>query len=136
MHTEQNERERKDMLAACIEVLLIREPERAEAVIAARLLDTAQVRDETRAHVVARMILAATANESRPYAFWCGAFTGMYTDDPQCDVVLSRGKYRVQLLGGLDQTTHEAYLISPDSKISARLTRAIEAVKEEMARQE
>ncbi|MBM3272228.1 hypothetical protein FJY94_03045 [Candidatus Kaiserbacteria bacterium] len=131
---EPNNREREDALAACIEVLLMREQEQAENVIAAQLLDTAQVRRASRAQSVARKMRAAAANLDQSTAFCCCAFTGINTEDPQCEVILVWGEYQVQLLGGLDQSTDEAYLLSPDTKQCACLAHAADAVEEEMAR--
>jgi|GEM_PF-2513738 hypothetical protein len=129
----------RDILAACMDILLTEAPEEVEHVIAAQLLCERWTRSETRARHTAHL-LRIQADITRSETFCCCGFVGLDTNEPQCDVIISNGGCTVRLWGGFDKDADEAYVLSPEGEVQARLPRAnealAEAVREQQARLE
>lgn len=124
----------RDMLAACMDILLTVAPEEVEHVIATQLLCERWTRSETRARQTAHL-LRIRADITRAETFCCCGFVGLDTNEPQCDVVISDGRYTVRLWGGFDKDADEAYVLSPEGEVQARLLQANAALADAVREQ-
>lgn len=128
----------RDMLAACMDILLTVAPEDVEYVIAMQLLCERWTRSERRARQAARL-LRIRADITRSETFRCCGFVGLETNEPQCDVIISDGRCTVRLCGGFDKDADEAYVLSMEGEVQARLPQAnaalADAVREQTRRE-
>lgn len=128
-------RPERDILAACMDILLTVAPEEVERVIAMQLLCERWTRSETRARRMARL-LRVRADSTRAETFRCSGFVGLDTNEPQCDVIIASDGCAVRLWGGFDKGADEAYLLSPEGEVQACLPQANAAVADAVREQE
>lgn len=88
-----------------------------EKIISCHLLVKKSAANKKVAAAMARQLVECVI--TRPHGIYFGLFYKLGTSEPQCEVHLAGDDLQIQLLGGIDEDTGNAYLVS-EAAIAAK----------------